>query len=57
MPQPIGPAIIRHDEIGGLPGGVCRMWTESNADVGQPDGGSVIDAVAGHRDDVAKHRA
>ncbi|MPM78668.1 hypothetical protein SDC9_125679 [bioreactor metagenome] len=49
-----GKVIIRQDHIRGALGHVCARDAHGAADVGHLQGGRVVDAVAGHGDDLAR---
>ena len=42
-------AVVGDDQVGGGPGGGGAALAEGDAHVGEPDGGCVVGAVAGHR--------
>ena len=47
--------VVGQDHVGGLAGDVGARLAHRDADVGGLERGRVVDAVAGHRDDLA-HR-
>jgi hypothetical protein len=53
-PDDVGDVAVQQDEVGGLAGNVGADHAHGHADVGLPQGGSVVDAVAGHGDDLAQ---
>ena len=48
--------VVGQDQVGGLAGDLGAALAHGHADVGAVQGGAVVDAVAGHRDDVAGGR-
>ena len=51
-----GQVVVGEDEVGGLAGDLGAAFAHGHADVGAVQGRAVVDAVAGHRDDVAARR-
>ena len=48
-----GEVVVEQHEVGGLAGDVGARAAHGDADVGLVQGRAVVDAVAGHRHDVA----
>ncbi len=46
--------VVRHDHVGGGPGRRRAAPAQREADVGEPDGGRIVGAVAGHRHRLAQ---
>ncbi len=49
-----GEVVVGQDQVGGLPGDLGAARAHGHADVGAAQGGAVVDAVAGHGDDLAR---
>ena len=45
--------VVGEHDVSGLLGGLCALGAHGDADVRLPQFGSVVDAIAGHRDDGA----